>query len=332
MSEEENQNYFFPNLSESDISSLLFAAMSLPFEQAQLIIPGLEKFTITDLKIAFSKYLKDPPQLKSPSNEILYTEPFTPDEDCALLLFLRSNKKNIIDFLEEFGQNIHPYRSLTSIKRRIDQLKKMSSKEIDQIIDKLTAEIIKEEEISMINDQNEEMTKYGLTPVNFYHVKSNYSPAIPRSPGKHIDQEIDDLMKKAPILSYGGATSDHNMEFLATLRGENVSYAMRREAILIGRATNYHEVDIDLTNERDKSIIHISRLLAIISFLQDRNFYIENIGNRPFRVNGVIINPGKICRIPQYAILDFSNVMFMFIPNHRFLNMLGKFMNSNQNN
>ena len=329
MSEEENQNKILPNLSESDISSLLYAAMSLPFDQAQLIIPGLEKFTIADLNIAFSYYLKNPPNLNSSENKILYTEPFTPEEDCALLLFIRTKKANVFDFLSEFGENIHPYRSLRLIKKRIDQLKKMNKEEIGKIVDELTSNIIKEEEIFMATEQTEDMTQYDLHPVNFYHSKSNYLNEISRSPGIHIDKEISHLMENPQILAADGATPDHQMEELAVLRGENVSFSMRREALLLGRATNFHEVDIDLTNERDKSSIHISRLQAIISFLQDCNFYIENIGNRPFRVNGVIINPGKMCKIPPYAILDFSNLLFMFIPNQRFIDLLKKFVQSN---
>ena len=94
---------------------------------------------------------------------------------------------------------------------------------------------------------------------------------------------------------------------------------MNRQAILLGRASSLAEVDIDISTNDDNSCVHISRRQAIISFLDDCNFYIENIGKRTFRVNGVLIKPDQMARIPSFAILDFSGVLFMFIPNKRLI-------------
>jgi hypothetical protein len=54
---------------------------------------------------------------------------------------------------------------------------------------------------------------------------------------------------------------------------------------------------------------------VILAFVEDCNFYLENVGNRVFRVNGVVVEAGQICQLPAGALLDFSGTLLMFIPN-----------------
>ena len=159
------------------------SSLSLPLEQAQLIVPGLEKYTITDLKLAFSQFLKDPPQFQINQNDLVYTEDFTPEEDCVLLLYIRSKGKiNLIDFISEYGQSIKPYRSLTQIDKRISQLKKMSRTQINSIIDTFAESILQEESFFMSTEESDEMREAGLNPVHFYQVRCNYMPEPNRKP------------------------------------------------------------------------------------------------------------------------------------------------------
>ena len=307
--------------SDQDKVKIILSSLALPIDQAQLIIPGLEQFTLFDIKNAFSYLLKHPPLYKHKQNKLPYEEPFTLAEDMVLLQFIRFSKDmELADFIENFGSEIKPYRTIKSINKRINELKKMDKSEKTKIIDSITDLIMQEESFYMSTNTTEEMKKDDVDTVNFLQTRNSYHPEISREPSKHIDYEIDKLMKVGKYLTDSSIPGDEcQVEELASLRGENVMFSIRREAVLLGRATSYAEVDIDLTVESDKNSIHIDRKQAILSFLPDCNFYIENIGNRPFRVNGVVIKSGKMCRVPPFAILDFSNVLFMFVPNERFI-------------
>lgn len=129
-----------------------------------------------------------------------------------------------------------------------------------------------------------------------------------------ISSEIESLNQDLTAMASKFKPSD-----LAILRSESQIFSMRREVVMIGRPSPGHDVDIDLSFESDKTCTHISRFQAILSFLEDFQFYIENVGQRPFRINGALIYPGAMAIIPAGAILDFAGTLLLFIPNIVFI-------------
>ena len=330
--EEEKQLPKLPELSDADKEALILAVLQMPLEQAQLTIPGLEKYTLSDLYRLFEKYLHNPPKIKYDSHTKALTEKdddFTSEEDFWLLTFSRISKRTTFKmFVEEFGCYIKTHRSFSSISDRILQIGKMTEEQKEAIIENVALDIANEDVYYLSTVQTEEMNERHLDKSNFYQVRCNYQPEKKRKPSEHINKEIDELMStitKLPGFSSIGAMEEND---LAVLRNEKVIYPMRREAILLGRASSLAEVDIDISFDDDKSCVHISRRQAIISFLEDCNFYIENIGKRLFRVNGVQIHPGNMAQLPPFSILDFSDTIFMFIPNLRFVDNVKRAMNA----
>ena len=302
----EKTNYT-PNFPDKDSEALILAALRMPLYQAQLCVPGLQK------------YLSSPPKIKinlNSSNSSQNEDNFTNEEDFWLLTFSRFNKLPTFQvFIEEFGCYIKAHRSFLSISNRIQEIRKMSEEEKDAIIEKVALDIVCEDSYDLSIHQTEEMTEKQLDKSNFYQVRCNYQPEKNRKPSPHIDSEIDKLMKMTDVIAQFSSIGSMEENNLAIIRGENVIFSMNKQAILLGRASSLAEVDIDISTDDDKSCVHISRRQAIISFLPDCKFYIENVGNRPFRVNGVPVLPEQMARIPNFAILDFSGVLFMFIPN-----------------
>ena len=321
-----------PEMSDANTEALILSVLQMPLEQAQLTVPGLEKYTLSDLYSLFEKYLHAPPKIKYDNNTKVLTEKdddFTSEEDFWLLTFSRISKRPTFKvFVEEFGCYIKTHRSFSSISDRILQIGKMTEEQKEAIIEKVALDIANEDVYYLSTVQTEEMKERHLDKSNFFQVRCNYQPEKKRKPSEHINKEIDSLMSeitKLPGFSTIGPMEEND---LAILRGENVIYPMRREAILLGRASSLAEVDIDISFDDEKSCVHISRRQAIISFLEDCNFYIENIGTRLFRVNGVQVLPGNMAKIPPFAILDFSDTMFLFIPNLKFVENVKKAMNA----
>ena len=101
--------------------------------------------------------------------------------------------------------------------------------------------------------------------------------------------------------------------------------AKRCEALMAG-----HDATLEVSDEllQDAIINHGLVCTDDIEKIRDCNFYIENIGTRLFRVNGVQVLPGNMAKIPPFAILDFSDTMFLFIPNLKFVENVKKAMNA----
>jgi hypothetical protein len=94
---------------------------------------------------------------------------------------------------------------------------------------------------------------------------------------------------------------------------------MYREDVMIGHGRIDCDVDISLKFETHRTWTQFSRMQAILVFVEDCNFYLENVANRIFRVNGIAVEAGQIRQLPASALLDFSWMLLIFIPNRTFV-------------
>jgi len=283
-------------MSENDMANIIAASQYESFYQAQLMVQGLEKLSYSTICDFWRKLLINPTELGVSCKGINLEHKFTQEEDALIVVFLKCSNVGVDDFWEFIKDRFSPYLSKKDIFNRIDYWKNGHEEEVDRIMNMYIEQIISEE---MYSNPSDEESTYSYHPYKFY------------VPGENIDNEILNLHSRISLFA---SVSFQNTD-LAILRSEKNQYIIKREAVLIGRSAPNAEVDINLALECDKECVQVSRKQAIISFFADCNFYIENIGRKPFRVNGVLINPGKICLLPHYSVLDFSSIVLVFLPN-----------------
>ncbi|EAX89789.1 hypothetical protein TVAG_366930 [Trichomonas vaginalis G3] len=316
-----------PYMDPNDIITLINALQNMTVYQAQLVIPSLSKYSIDCLTKNFKNALKNPP-LPTPNSHKKAFQ-FTPEEDFWLITFLRykgeqtyTKERFLTDTMEFVGHN----HTFEEISQRLIYLNELTAKEKDTDIDQIAKNVLDEEMFYLSTEQTEEMRKNDIESRDLMQLRCNYAPDCKLNPHSEINMIISQSHVDLPILTTFDTLSAMKANDLAVLRSINVAFPIRREAIVLGRNQAYDQVDIDLSTSGPSSCPHISRKQAILSFLEDCCFYIENIGNRAFRVNGVPIYPDQMCRIPAYAILDFSGVLFLFVPNTKLIDELSRFL------
>lgn len=309
-----------PAIGPNQYSSLVISFMAVPFPSNQIIMPELRQYTQSEIVELWKDALEYPKKVQFSPNECKLNIPFDLEEEYALLNFIKTENNNtsspnkLQNYLQEFGYLIKPFRSKKSILEEINRLKSLPEKDRVFIIEKMTMQLLNEQVYSnSINKEIDSDDKNHFLESNTFkaaHCNLNLNPLPECTPD--ADKEIDSLNKCLDILS----ENIFGQNDLAILRSETKEYYMRRAAVLIGRGSLTQQVDIDISDEIDPMCSHISRYQAILSFLEDYKFYIQNIGNRQFRVNGVLIPSGYMCRLDAGSIIDLSGVLLMFIPNN----------------
>ena len=308
---------------EAARTALVLASLGCSADNWQIAVAPLQEFSRHEIHEKWERYLKGEGIEEIPKFEPRNVEScleFDRDEDFVLLSSMR-NGLGFEEMMSEFGFVFKAFRSLAAIKKRADELKNWSSDEIEKFYDAYAHDVLVEEMFDLSTQP-----KTTVDPEVLGLSRCSYRREQPVVPTKESEEEVARLMPgiQGPAFAYDGLR-----HVLAILRSETHEYYMKREALLIGRGTPGHDVDIDLTFETDRTCTHISRAQAILSFMQDCNFYLENIGNRVFRVNGALVEPGKICRLPAGAMLDFSGALLMFIPNEEFVVEIAKAVDGN---
>jgi hypothetical protein len=255
--------------------------------------------------------LHDPPDIPPfEPQDIPSCLTFDRDEDFILLLFLRLDRPvPFRSFIQEWLFVFKPFRSADSIVDRIEFLRRLSTEFTDEFFESYAQSLLSEELASCAVVDDPEVDRE-----LFSHSICSFLPEFPIEPTCEVKTQLDSLQTIVPGLSF---SSDLLWRTLAILRSEKNQYFMRREALLIGRGTVDHPVDVDLTFESDRTCTHISRMQAILAFMEDGHFYLENVGHRVLRVNGRAIEAGQICQLTTGALLDFSGTLLIFIPNDK---------------
>jgi len=111
----------------------------------------------------------------------------------------------------------------------------------------------------------------------------------------------------------GQPSQDFDNQTLAVLRGRLVRYLMRSREITVGRATQEHTVDVDLTLEGPAS--KVSRRQAVIKLTNSGEFFLANEGSRSVMVNGKPIITGELAKLANNTVVEFCNLRFVFLIN-----------------
>ena len=308
-----------------DITKLVLeGSFAVPFSQMQFFDPKLLNYTNHQLQTIFQNILKGRQNANFHINDVKEGKDleFTAEEQVMILTFIRlfPNEKST-EILKYFGDYFRCCWSLQEISNKVEEMKKLTQAQKDEIYNKFAHDITEEHLFGLSTQEtiSEDLVKAQLRPNDFLQCRCVYKSQEDIAVDSHIlDNEIVPLLDIIPHLWYDELTDND----LAILRSDKYKWYMRREAILIGRGSIDFDVDVDLSNFGEKACVHISRHQAIISFLMDYNFYIQNIGNRIFRVNGLPIYPGQMGRLPDNALLDFSGILMIFYPNHRLISDL----------
>ncbi|OHT00332.1 hypothetical protein TRFO_08000 [Tritrichomonas foetus] len=300
------------------------AMMSVPYYHAQGCVEGLEKFTQQQIQEMYAAMLQCPTG-DLDQTELLRT-PFSLEEDIAILHYLKSNM-NLEDMVARFGFVFDPTRTKKSLEQRAEFLSRLPPEKIEEIFDKFSTETVVEERFSESIMQNNVRLASGAphhpSKEQCYCCK-DIKPTGPRNP--KLDDEIEQIKPAATSL----INSIFSYNDLAFLMNEKIRFSMKNKFIIIGRQTDDNSMDNDIDLGLFNSLVceHVSRLQATIQFMHNGKFYVENIGQNAFRINGDVIYPTQIAEVPDQAIFDFNNTIFIFFINHDLVNTIMKELNS----
>jgi len=283
--------------------------LSIGLKMAQMVIPGFEKYSIYEIEKEWERMLYSPPNFKfKPSNPPL-SVPFSADEDFQLMLYLKKLPYQLdITNVNESCPCVHLFRSYASLLERLKEISYLGESFQEEILDSLVEEIAIEE---MIYLSTMEKTDSNVLPCYLKPFRCLKPQSTIHVSFSDIDDEIIELERKFENFQPNMFLYDQ----LAILRLENISFSMKRSRISIGRSTDDQKVDVDLRFTTNGECIHYSRVQAIVSFLEDSCFYLENVGHCLIRVNGIMVPPRGVCKLLNGYIIDISDILIVFLIN-----------------
>lgn len=283
--------------------ALINAAMNVPFDYLQVAQDPLQRYSKHELAEQWAECMANPPDARFEPRENRLI-PFSRDEDFVLLTYIRHRDSvQLCDFVRKFRHVFKPMRSQRTIEKRVAELSAMGEEEVQA----LKAQFLEKVE-SEYSFYLSTLSKKNASVYSRYRCGKKDAECVC---DESVNEEIQKLQSSIHIFSSPSIPYD----CLAILRTDKFEYQMKKEAVLIGRGTNDTEVDIDLSFGDLCSCTHNSRNQAILTFMEDCNFYLENIGSRTLRVNGKILKNGDKCLLKEGALLDFMDTCFIFFPN-----------------
>ena len=245
----------------------------------------LQKYTIPQLEEQASKLLKNPPLDLLAHGQDDPTPPFTDEEDMYVLAFLQLHEKGMTEdeFFTEFGYHFPIRRTRLEFKERLEHMKNASEGDVKDLIARCATKIIDEQ-------------------------SGYFRTVLPPD----IDASLESLEQSMKYISAGAFKHDS----LGMFVNENVSYYMCARRVVIGVGSQAHAVTVDLRFFDERvPVKHLERVEIELVFEEDGKFYALNSGCSEFRINGTIIERGKCTRVPNYAVFDIENVLFVFLIN-----------------
>ncbi|KAK8883277.1 Microspherule protein 1 [Tritrichomonas musculus] len=294
--------------------ALYFGILScVPINMLQLI-PPLQNYSLHEIEYYLLEFMQNPPVVQLDSIfQNFPAIPFDIDEDFAIATMIRSNTGPFsFDFITKFLFLFKPIRTIKQINERYEQLKNLPSEELEKIYHQFAEKTYKEYlSYQSIRKDKSRFMQSGLI-FDICTLSREIAPEIIIT--HEIDSEIDRLGTHRKLF----LKNHFSLNDLAILRTEQFEFFMKQTSIIIGRNTDTNIVDVDLNYFIQPGCKHISKKQAIL-FFQNYNdeyyFFIENIGKRCFRVNGALVPKGKICILQSGSIIDFSDILIMFVSN-----------------
>ncbi|GAV72186.1 FHA domain-containing protein/MCRS_N domain-containing protein, partial [Cephalotus follicularis] len=102
---------------------------------------------------------------------------------------------------------------------------------------------------------------------------------------------------------------------LAILFGRRLKYYMKETEVVLGRATD--EVDVDIDLGREGPAHQISRRQALIKIERDGSFILKNLGKSSIYLNGKEVATGRHMNITSSSLIEIRDMSFVFEINHR---------------
>ncbi|KAK9265967.1 hypothetical protein L1049_003491 [Liquidambar formosana] len=102
---------------------------------------------------------------------------------------------------------------------------------------------------------------------------------------------------------------------LAILYGRHMKYYIKKAEVILGRATDDNDVDIDLGREGRAN--KISRRQASIKMERDGSFFLKNLGKSSISVNGKDVTTGQLLNLSSSCLIEIREMSFVFEVNHK---------------
>lgn len=300
--------------------ALYFGVLScIPINMLQLI-PPLQNYSYSEIDYYLENFIQNPPVIELDPKFLKFEKiniPFDIEEDFAIATMIRINTGPFsIDFIKKNTFLFKPIRTIQQIHTRFHQLKDLSSEEIDDICDRFAQRTFQEYFSFKSLEQKRSNSLQPHFNFDICTFSRDNPPELVILP--EIDSEIENLSSHRDLF----LKNHFSPNDLAILRTEKFEFFMKQTAIIIGRNTDSSIVDIDLNYFILPGCKHISKRQATLTFQKyndDYCFFLENIGKRFFRVDGSLIPPEKACILRAGSIIDFSDILFMFIPNEELI-------------
>lgn len=116
---------------------------------------------------------------------------------------------------------------------------------------------------------------------------------------------------------------------LAVLYGRNMKQYIKKSEVILGRAADGFQVDIDLGREGGRAN-KISRRQAIIKLDANGSFVIKNLGKFSIFVNGKEVVPGKLWGLRSNCLIQIRGFSFIFEFNNKCVKSFMANMNVNE--
>jgi hypothetical protein len=294
-------------------SILVALVVPIPLPWAQVCVDGLEKFTQSQLSRLFLHVLLHANTLCSPLPLPAIVPEWDSDEDLVLLSYLNSDGGfELTDIIRDFGAVFRPTRTLDSIAKRFKHLARLSEADQDAIIQSFSRKTVLEERFHDAVMRTPPIPRDGR-PTSAQVEQCVCLEAVRCPISRSADAEIESLFDVIDLM----AAEQFGPHDLAMLQADTVQFFVKQQFVIIGRATVDKPVDINLGFIVDPVCPHVSRQQASLQLMWDGHFYIENIGQGVFRVNGIVIKPNHFCAVLKGALLDFCGIILLFIPNQK---------------
>lgn len=320
------KNHIYQRPDEKAIQDIIHLIMSPDIEYFSIFYKNLRKYTRSQIFNYIGEFLhnilnEEISESKNDQNKrkisfdinYSYIPRFSDAEDFCLYKFAcRTSRKNFKDFVIKNRFTFFPCRNFDIINQRYKDISATNATK-NALLDNVAKQIY-----------NENVLYLSITnkkPFPTIKCKNVLRDDIV------IDNDFDQEIKKLKVTANIASDKFFTNSDLALLISDDKMFRMRNQAVTIGRETEDNYVNFNLSY-KGNGCIHISRFQAILSLLEDCNFYIENVGGACFRVNGEIIRPGKMCMLVGNELIDFFDNLYIFYPNTKLIEELRKTMSN----
>lgn len=268
----------------------------------QTTVNGLEKYTMNEILRKWEEFIKQSIEITEIHDLMPNKVKFSIEEDFEILNYLKNNN-NIKDFHDLIAKcpSIYPHRSIEEIKQHVEYIKSLSDEQKMSIYQQM-AKIILNEKLMAESTNSNDISRASL----HQYIEE---PLIVQN-DETLTKEINSLQESISIYADLSFTKNE----IAMLRTESLKFTFTKSRNIIGKSFDNHLVDVDL-NLFGTNLSNISRIQAVISLLEDMNFYFENVGSGITRVNGKVIPKGKVCILRDGYLIDINTNLFLFFIN-----------------